>query len=544
MKTQKMKRYWPLLVFGILNAFIILLLFRARIYHNASLQYDISLFFQYASKVFDGNLPYRDFSIEYPPLALVFFVLPRLIAHTQTAYLKAFGLEILVFDLLALFLLFRIAEKSSRSPAWILGLYTVLIFAAGPIFIFRFDLIPAVLTLAALYLYTRRKYLPAWIVLALAVMTKVYPAVIAPVLILDQLTQQRLREAIKGAIAFGLTAGLTLMPGIIINGGGLLKSFTMQMQRGLHCETVYSSFILLAHNLGFGQVSIRLSGPTPISINLVSPVADSLAKIAPAIMLPLLAIVYWLFFRRRRAVLPEINPDTGWRPVVHYSLMAILVFILTGNVFSPQFLIWLLPLIPLIERPWRHWAWILFVLAALLTYYIYPMHYASFMRLNPLMSYLLLVRNLILIILMTAALAWQWPHWNWSWLHLPDLKFQPVYALIMVVLMLGGVFITQVALNRNVQAGDYNRTSPMRPGPGFNSNNGFPGRIPNGASPPNFNGQPRPQFNSGSQPGNPPPFHPGFRYYNQPGLFGDNQSGRQSGNRDFYLPQQGLSGGK
>ncbi len=42
----------------------------------------IGVFYKYASLMRAGHVPYRDFLIEYPPLAAPVFWLPRLVTHT------------------------------------------------------------------------------------------------------------------------------------------------------------------------------------------------------------------------------------------------------------------------------------------------------------------------------------------------------------------------------------------------------------------------------------------------------------------------------
>jgi len=37
---------------------------------------DVLLYFQYAERITQGQLPYRDIPLEYPPLSLLAFVLP------------------------------------------------------------------------------------------------------------------------------------------------------------------------------------------------------------------------------------------------------------------------------------------------------------------------------------------------------------------------------------------------------------------------------------------------------------------------------------
>jgi len=59
-------------------------------------------YYEYASLTREGQLPYRDFSLEYPPGAFMVFFLPRLFTSSLEAYGQAFAIEMLVFNLIGL----------------------------------------------------------------------------------------------------------------------------------------------------------------------------------------------------------------------------------------------------------------------------------------------------------------------------------------------------------------------------------------------------------------------------------------------------------
>ncbi len=73
------------------------------------------LYFLYSSRVFSGELPYRDFNFEYPPLSMLFFLLPRLCAGTVQTYSWAFTAELFLFDLLTLVLLGHLSRQAGIS---------------------------------------------------------------------------------------------------------------------------------------------------------------------------------------------------------------------------------------------------------------------------------------------------------------------------------------------------------------------------------------------------------------------------------------------
>jgi uncharacterized membrane protein len=139
---------------------------------------------QIALKILDGQVPYRDFVNEYPSLALFTFLLPALFFRAPLAYHLAFAAELLLFDLLAMALIAFVAACFKISLRRSLTVYTFVIVAVGPLITMRYDLLPAVLVLAALTSFMIGRTKTAWAVLALGVTAKLYPVIIAPLFVI------------------------------------------------------------------------------------------------------------------------------------------------------------------------------------------------------------------------------------------------------------------------------------------------------------------------------------------------------------------------
>ena len=160
-----------------------------------------------------------------------------------------------------------------------------------------------------------------------------------------------------------------------------------------------------------GITSVRIEEILKVQ-TVISPLADVLAMISPVIMILSAAVVYWVFHNSQRA---KTNMESPSSPITRfnianitsYSFLAILTFMLTSKVFSPQFIIWLYPLIPLISRQWRHTSWIIFLLASVLTYYVFPQHYGELIQGNLKLIATLLLRNVLLIALACLLLDWK-----------------------------------------------------------------------------------------------------------------------------------------
>ena len=59
---------------------------------------DADLYYLYATEIQEGKVPYRDFRVEYPPLALPLFLAASLLVNDVAGFKVAFGIEMLLFN--------------------------------------------------------------------------------------------------------------------------------------------------------------------------------------------------------------------------------------------------------------------------------------------------------------------------------------------------------------------------------------------------------------------------------------------------------------
>jgi uncharacterized membrane protein len=348
------------------------------------------LYFDYASKVLHGSLPYRDFSFEYPPFSLVFFILPRLATSTYEIYSVFYQLEVLIFDLIGLFLVYLIARRLGKAPWKLMTIYTIGILAIGPIIANQFDIFPAVMTLAAIYFFWLGKHKTSWVFLALGTVTKIYPAVIAPIFLIYYLKNRQYRQMISGLIVFAAICLAVVIPFLIFGSESIINLINYHSQRGIQLESTYSALLLLANKLGLLQVHWVFSYG---SVNLTGPLADAFAKASTYIMGLALIIAYWFIWKQMK---PGKSQFTR---IGAYSLLVIVVLLVTSKVLSPQYLIWLIPFLPLLFGDWRNYIIALFAVIGLFTYFIFPVTYKALEYFAAGPVFLLVIRDTLLILL-------------------------------------------------------------------------------------------------------------------------------------------------
>ena len=381
-----------LALFILMHGFIFGVLFHLYLTPNA----DIGLYLADASKLASGLLPYRDFTLEYPPLSLIFFGLPRVITSSDALYTKVFQFELLVFDIIGLVLIFDIARRLGEAPWKALSIYTLAVLAVGPIIIQTFDIIPAVMTLAAIYLFWLGKHKASWAVLALGTLTKIYPIAIAPIFLLIYFKNRQLKQIRDGAVTFIAVCVITILPFIILGSGSILNLVSYHTQRGVQIESTYSAIVLVLAKLGLTSVT---AGYSFGSLNIVNPTAAVLAKFSTYIMVVSLLIVYWFIYR-------QVKPGKSqFTRLGAYALLTLATTMATSKILSPQYFVWLIPIFPFICGRWRTPILAIFILIGGLTYDIFPLHYPELQNIQATAVAILVARDILLVLLAVLAVV-------------------------------------------------------------------------------------------------------------------------------------------
>ncbi len=354
------------------------------------------LYFDYASRMLAGDLPYRDFAVEYPPLALIFFLLPRLATATSATYAMAFAVETLLFGLVGLTLVVLSSLRLNIPPWKSAAAYTVFVLMVGPLSAGKYDIFPAVIVLLALHaaLSDRNKAAGAW--LAAGAMTKLYPAFLLPVLI-AHFWRNRCVACVKSAVlAFAATAGLIAIPFLLASPGGLLGSITYHAVRGVQLESTYSTLLILGDKLGLLSVEPHVSFG---SWNLTGTTADVVAYLSVLILGLALVATYRSMYRRIH------SGSYTARELLTYSALVITVVLAASKVLSPEYLIWLVPLVPLLSGTFSRLAWIVFAAIVLLTYSVFTLLYVQLIWFQTAAVLVLLLRNVLIVGLAALAAA-------------------------------------------------------------------------------------------------------------------------------------------
>jgi len=350
---------------------------------------DTPVYQRYGDAMLNGQIPYLDFSVEYPPAALPVFLLSAIgDHHDPNTYRWNFEALMVVCGLLAIAGVAIALGALRAGPERLfaaLAFATLAPLALGSVILTRFDLWPTallVLGLAAVLAERRRLGLG---VLGLAASAKIFPAVVVPLALTYVWRRRGRREALICAGIFAAVVALCFLPFVRLSPGGVWNSLYRQADRPLQIESLGSSFLLVAHQLGHWTVHLNLSHG---SQNQGGSFAGVLAGIE-SVLQAVVVIGLWIAFARGPA-----EPER----LVRYTAATVAAFIAFGKVLSPQFLIWLIPLVPLVRGRRGVAASAVLLVALVLTQLWFPYRYWRLaLQQDAIASWLVLVRDLALV---------------------------------------------------------------------------------------------------------------------------------------------------
>ena len=349
---------------------------------------DVHLYGLYADRFLRGDVPYRDFFVEYPPGAFAVFMPPAVLP--SGAYNAAFKTLMALCGIAALFavvlVLVTIGARGKRLYA-AAALFALSPLAVGPISLNTYDLFPAALTVGALAALLRRRDFLAFGLLGLAVTAKLYPLVLVPLAAMYLWALAGRDRTLRALGVFAAVVVVVMLPFALLAPGGLWDSFHAQSARGLQIESLGSAILLAAHQLGLYEATVVRGTTGAATRDLAGSLPDALATITSLLQLAAVAAV-WLLFAR--------GPRTAER-LLTASAAAVSGFLLFNRFVSPQYVVWLIPLVLLV--PGRTGiAAVAIVGAALVVAQVWFFHYSHVFQLEGI-TWLVVVRDVALLAL-------------------------------------------------------------------------------------------------------------------------------------------------
>ena len=260
--------------------------------------------------IFHGEIPYRDFQFEYPPLAVLAFVLPALVPHFMAKTVLA--LQAVALELVAMAFIRRYPGALRR--------YLILSFMLFPYLPGGFDAFPlAALAVSTSVLAQGRA--SGWAVVAGGAMLKLSPG-------LAWIWCRRRPFVAAGAL---VVTGIVLLVPLALATNRNDDWLTYNLDRGVQVESVAASTTWVAREVN-GHPSTFEYKFKAFEIDHASPAAALWGGVGA------LGLI-WIAARAQR------------RDAWALALLTVDVFLVSSRVLSPQYFTWTAPLAAVVGGP-------------------------------------------------------------------------------------------------------------------------------------------------------------------------------------------------
>lgn len=343
---ERCYKQWPhaVLLAGLVLALVLVVLLQPQGDHDTTVYFDDARAFWHSSAR-QHALPQ-----EYPLLALVPFSL-TLLPFRDPSIGFELGMVILV-------LAGYLAYCALVAPRMALLYLGYLLLGAQVMMLMRFDIVPALCTLGALWAAQRQRYVVAYALLALGTLVKLYPIALVPLVLIAewrQLSHVPIKRWLvaftsmvrwRGIATFGLIVALGWTLAWWLNPAQVWNVFRYAGDRPAQAESLPATLLWLATWVGlpaapnFAFSSFNLTGPLAGTIITACLALGGLSGI-------------WICWRFAR----------GRMTLSQAFLVLLCVLLVSNKVFSMQYLIWVLPFVPEVEGISLLWG----IIAALTT---------------------------------------------------------------------------------------------------------------------------------------------------------------------------------
>ncbi|QPP09295.1 DUF2029 domain-containing protein [Streptomyces bathyalis] len=310
----------PLAVWAVTRAALLLCAFKVVTLPGPDFTNDVNVIYQgWYGVLKSGVFPWNDVTWQYPPAAAVAILSPALLPFLD--YASAFYLLACAVDAVVLGLLLRTSRRPGRRRAgvwcWVAGVALL-----GPTAYARYDLMVTALAVGALLAGVRHPR-AAGVLAAFGALVKIWPGLLLLGTPRGRVTRIAWTAALlTGVVVMGLFAAT--MP-------GAFAFLEFQQSRGTEVESLGALVFHVARQFDWeGQVLLNYG-----SMEFVGPYVHIVSD--AALVLTLIAFAWLLTWRLRAVEWTASTPaDT--------ALTAVLLFVTTSRVISPQYMIWLVGL--------------------------------------------------------------------------------------------------------------------------------------------------------------------------------------------------------
>ena len=309
--------------------------------------YDVDYYWHHVDDIFHGKWPYQDFDTAYPPFSFVTYIIPYIFTPGEWTFPYGFTTLTYLCSLLAIHGLLKFCDSRNIDHKYVYITFLLLIIGVNNFYIARNDTITTVFVVLCLVFYWKQKYLPAFIFLALGIMTKIYPVFLLPVLLIPFIANRDWKNLLKYGSVTAIICLIIELPFLINDPSTAFSYLTQHSGRGFEIESIVAIPLMI---VSFVDPSLVYVGMDE-SWDLFGPWAEA---VAPFIM-PMtfgIILVFMLYFLVK---MWKLRPET--EKMLPLTLLAcaivLMLFMAFNKVYCAQYIMWVIMLYPMIVYSYK-----------------------------------------------------------------------------------------------------------------------------------------------------------------------------------------------
>lgn len=356
---------------------------------------DMYLYRMYGHRMQMGLWPYHNFYFDWAPGSVFPVLWPVLPPGSYYDWFHVFDLLYAILALLALAVALVALGVSRRRLYLAVAAAAAFPFALGSISLNSVDYWPALFTISGLAALLAHRNRLGFGLFGFGIAAKIFPVVILPVALVWVWRRAGRTEALRSlAVCIGVGLAATL-PFAIVGLTGLGYSIETQFRRGLQMESLPASILMAGSRLGIHHVHVVVG--RPYSLNIAGTVGTAAGVLFTLVLIVALLAVYASYVA---------GPDDPQR-FVTAAVAALTAYVVFNRVLSPQYLVWLFPLVPLVAGAPGIVATGLLFGACALTMTWFPGRFWHLVNVSP-VAWCALARNVVLVLVFVAVFAPLW----------------------------------------------------------------------------------------------------------------------------------------
>jgi len=322
------RRHIAILILAALFTKFVIIIATVSVFHSFIDLFDIGYYYEHAIPIFQGQLPYVNYQVDYPILAFIpitMALVPATIAQNAMVFVYSFQLLMVLCDILLMICIYLIAIHIwNEKTAFIAGLIYATAFSTAYFVLTKYDAFPTMLLMLAVLFTIYGMSTRGYIFMVLGFFAKIFPVIAAPFMILYNAKSTSIKQEIFTAAKVAVPLFVILFLPIFILRPATINTYLFATGSGVGVYVNSATFTLYTYLHEVGHLGIS---------------SDAVSLVMYAIMGIVFLLLVYLAYTGK-----EQKPKT----FLKILLCAIFSLVFFTKFHSPQYIVWFTPFLCLL----------------------------------------------------------------------------------------------------------------------------------------------------------------------------------------------------